>query len=153
MLVTKLNKVDEDCDGHNNDDVVQTSEEDNTDGQFSDAQSSMEEQSPDTDEITGTKLAKSKKTLKRKRRATDPSHFSATLNALLNTDAPSSLPLSLQPSVARKRTDEKSEQKARQILQIKRKEKEDKRRIQDVIGGWGGEGERYLRKVAQRGGK
>ena len=33
-----------------------------------------------------------------------------------------------------------------------RKEKEEKGRIKDVIGGWGGESERALRKVAQRGG-
>ena len=32
------------------------------------------------------------------------------------------------------------------------KEKEEKGRIKDVIGGWGGESERALRKVAQRGG-
>lgn len=108
----------------------------------------------DTDnEITGTKIKKSKKTLKRKRRATEPSRFGATLQFLLDTDAPSTQPLSLKPSVARQRNDEKLELKAKKVLQIEKKEKEDKGRVTDVIGGWGGESERALRKVAQRGGK
>jgi len=38
-------------------------------------------------------------------------------------------------------------------VHVERKEKEDKNRIRDVIGGWGGESERALRKVAQRGGE
>jgi hypothetical protein len=108
----------------------------------------------DTDnEITGTKFTKSKKTLKRKRRATEPSRFGATLQFLLDTDAPSTQPLSLKPSVARQRNDEKLELKAKKVLQIEKKDKEDKGRVTDVIGGWGGESERALRKVAQRGGK
>lgn len=111
------------------------------------------ESSPDTeDEIAGAKRAKSKKTLKRKRRATDATHFGAALQSLLNTDAPSTLPLSLKPSVARRKNDEKLEAKGKKVLQIERKEKEEKGRIKDVIGGWGGESERALRKVAQRGG-
>ncbi|KAL1951563.1 hypothetical protein VTO73DRAFT_712 [Trametes versicolor] len=106
---------------------------------------------PDTDdEIAGSKLVKSKKTLKRKRRATDAVNFGATLQSLLTTDAPEA-PLSLKPSVARKRKEEKLEAKGKQVLQVERKEKEDKGHITDVIGGWGGEGERALRKVAQRG--
>jgi hypothetical protein len=112
--------------------------------------------SPDTaDEIAGAnnKIAKSKKTLKRKRRATEPSTFGAALQSLLDTEAPSALPLSLKPSVARQRNDEKLELRAKKVLQLEKKEKEDKGRITDVIGGWGGESERTLRKVAQRGGK
>lgn len=109
--------------------------------------------SPDTeDEIAGAKGAKSKKTMKRKRRATEPSRFGATLQYLLHTETPSALPLSLKPSLARKRNDEKLELKAKKVLQVEKKEKEDKGRITDVIGGWGGESERALRKVAQRGG-
>jgi hypothetical protein len=109
--------------------------------------------SPDTgDEIADAKRLKSKKTLKRKRRATEPGHFGATLQSLLSTDAPSALPLSLKPSLARNKNDEKLQLRARKKLQLERKEKEDKGRIRDVIGGWGGEGERALRKVAQRGG-
>lgn len=108
---------------------------------------------PDTDdEIAEGKLSKSKKTLKRKRRATDATHFGATLQSLLSTDAPSAQPLSLKPSIARKRNDERLEARGKRVLQIERKEKEEKGRIKDVIGGWGGEGERALRKVAQRGG-
>ena len=107
---------------------------------------------PDTeDEIAEAKLAKSKKTLKRKRRATDAVNFGATLQSLLTTNAPEA-PLSLKPSVAKKRREEKLEAKGKQVLQIERKEKEDRGRITDVIGGWGGESERALRKVAQRGG-
>ncbi|KAM5530612.1 hypothetical protein V8D89_015730 [Ganoderma adspersum] len=106
---------------------------------------------PDTeDEIADAKLAKSKKTLKRKRRATDAVNFGATLQSLLSTDAPAA-PLSLKPSVAKKRKEEKLEAKGKHVLQIEKKEKEDKGRITDVIGGWGGESERALRKVAQRG--
>jgi hypothetical protein len=123
------------------------------DGSEGDSGSDGEESSQDTEnEIAAAKWTKSKKTLKRKRRATEPSHFGATLQSLLNTDAPSALPLSLKPGVARKRNDAQLESKARKALQIEKKEKEDNRRIRDVIGGWGGESERALRKVAQRGG-
>ncbi|KAF8481264.1 Rrp15p-domain-containing protein [Russula ochroleuca] len=109
-------------------------------------------QSPDTeDEIAGARLTKSKKTLKRKHRATDPSNFGASLQTLLKTDAPSGLPLSLKPSAARRHNDEKLELKAKKLLKGERKSKEEVGRIRDVIGGWGGEGERTLRKVAQRG--
>ena len=112
-----------------------------------------QDDSPDTeDEIAAAKTSKSRKTLKRKRRATDPSSFGATLNALLSTDAPSSLPLSLKPSAARKRNEEKQELKAQKAQRTEKKEREDKGHISDVIGGWGGENERVLRKVAQRGG-
>ncbi|KAJ7293496.1 Rrp15p-domain-containing protein [Mycena rebaudengoi] len=79
------------------------------------------------------------------------STFGATLQSLLQTDAPSTLPLSLKPSVGRKRNDEKLELRAKKVLQVEKKDKEDKGRIVDVIGGWGGESERALRKVAQRG--
>ena len=109
--------------------------------------------SPDTeDEIAEAKRAKSKKTSKRKRRATDANHFGAALQTLLSTDAPSSLPLSLKPSIARKRNDERLESKGKKVLEVEKKEREEKGRIRDVIGGWGGESERALRKVAQRGG-
>jgi hypothetical protein len=111
-------------------------------------------QSPDTeDEIAEARLTKSKKTLKRKHRATDPSNFGATLQSLLKTDAPSGVPLSLKPSVARRQHDEKLELKAKKLLKGERKSKEEVGRIRDVIGGWGVESERSLRKVAQRGGE
>lgn len=111
-------------------------------------------QSPDTeDEIAEARPAKSKKTLKRKHRATDPSNFGATLQSLLETDAPSGLPLSLKPSAARRRNDEKTELKAKKLLKGEKKSREEVGRIKDVIGGWGAEGERTLRKVAQRGGE
>jgi len=114
---------------------------------------SSEDDPPDTeDDIAAAKASKSKKTLKRKRRATDPSSFGATLSALLSTNAPSSLPLSLKPSAARKRNEEKQELKVKKAQRIEKKEREDKGHISDVIGGWGGESERALRKVAQRGG-
>lgn len=104
------------------------------------------------DEMAEVKRAKSKKTLKRKHRATDANRFGAALQTLLSTDAPSNLPLSLKPSIARKRNDDKLESKGKKVLEVEKKEKEEKGRIQDVIGGWGGESERALRKVAQRGG-
>lgn len=109
--------------------------------------------SADTEEeIENAKQKKSSKTLKRKHRATDATRFGATLQHLLGTNAPSNLPLSLKPSVARKHNEEKLETKGRKVLLVERKEKEEKGRIKDVIGGWGGESERALRKVAQRGG-
>ncbi|KAF7339537.1 hypothetical protein MSAN_02168200 [Mycena sanguinolenta] len=101
--------------------------------------------------IEDMKPQKSRQTKKRKIRAAAPSAFGATLQSLLNTDAPSTLPLSLKPSITRKRNDEKLEMRAKKVLQVERKEKEDKGRITDVIGGWGVENERALRKVAQRG--
>lgn len=108
---------------------------------------------PDTaDEIDNLKKVKSKNTSKRKIRATAPSKFGTTLQSLLNTNAPSTLPLSLKPSIARKHHDERLEKRARKVLQVEKKELEDKGRIRDVIGGWGVESERGLRKVAQRGG-
>ncbi|KAG1749910.1 Rrp15p-domain-containing protein [Suillus paluster] len=116
------------------------------------AASSDDDDSPDTDaEIADARITKSKKTLKRKRRATEPSQFGATLQSLLDTVAPSELPLSLKPSIARQKNGAKLESKAHKVLQIEKKEKADKGRIRDVIGGWGGESERSLRKVAQRG--
>lgn len=112
------------------------------------------ESSPDTeDEIADSKRTKSKKTLKRKRRATDAVHFGATLQSLLSTDTPSTLPLSLKPSIGRRRNDEKLDAKGKKLLHVERKDKEERGRIKDVIGGWGGESERGLRKVAQRGGQ
>lgn len=106
------------------------------------------------DEISeAQKRLKSKKTQKRKRRATSPSHFGATLQTLLNTTTPTSQPLSLKPSVAKKRNDDILEVKAKKLLEGEKKGKEEKNHITDVIGGWGGESERSLRKVAQRGGK
>ncbi|ETW87396.1 hypothetical protein HETIRDRAFT_242034, partial [Heterobasidion irregulare TC 32-1] len=108
--------------------------------------------SPDTDhELANPSRPKSKKTQKRKYRATDTTNFGATLQSLLSTDAPSALPLSLKPSVSRRQNDAKLELKARRVLKSEKKDKEDKGRVTDVIGGWGGETERALRKVAQRG--
>ncbi|KAF8922639.1 Rrp15p-domain-containing protein [Mucidula mucida] len=110
-----------------------------------------EDVSGDEEEILNLKPTKSQQTKKRKIRATGTSNFGATLQSLLSTEAPTDLPLSLKPSLARRRNDEKLESKAKKVLQLERKEKEDKNRITDVIGGWGGESERALRKVAQRG--
>ncbi|KAI0094927.1 Rrp15p-domain-containing protein [Irpex rosettiformis] len=108
--------------------------------------------SPDTDDgIAEGMRSKSRKTQKRKRRATDATSFGSALQSLLSTNAPSALPLSLKPSIARQRNDEKLEAKGKKIIQVERKEKEEKGRVKDVIGGWGGESERALRKVAQRG--
>ncbi|KAJ3790903.1 Rrp15p-domain-containing protein [Lentinula aff. detonsa] len=123
--------------------LSENSEEESIDGQ--------DEMTDSADEIDGMKPQKSRQTKKRKIRATHASAFGATLQSLLNTKVPSSAPLSLKPSIARKRNDEKLEMKAKKVLQVEKKEKEDKGRITDVIGGWGGESERALRKVAQRG--
>ena len=153
MLPTKRQKLEKNSD---DDEIAsQSSDANGLEEEYSDDdQMSSEGSSPDTeDEIAAAKTNKSKKTLKRKRRATDPPSFGVTLNALLNTNAPSSLPLSLKPSAARKRNKEKQELKARKAQRIEKKEREDKGHISDVIGGWGGESERALKKVAQRGGR
>ena len=125
-------------------------------GNFSESSSDDREDeeigSDGDEEIQDLKLQKSRQTSKRKLRATGSSKFGATLQSLLDTNTPSTLPLSLKPSIARKRNDEKLELRAKKVLQIEKREKEDKARIKDVIGGWGGESERALRKVAQRGG-
>ncbi|KAJ7900258.1 hypothetical protein B0H14DRAFT_2672978 [Mycena olivaceomarginata] len=130
-------------DSRDDDDERQSNASDDDSGGFSGSDSGSDEQ------IEGLKPQKSKQTKKRKIRAAAPSAFGATLQSLLNTDAPSTLPLSLKPSVTRKRNDEKLEMRAKKVLQVERKEKEDKGRITDVIGGWGGEGERALRKQSQ----
>lgn len=150
----KVSDDDELASQHDDDALLEEDSAEEYSSSEGDSGSDGEDNSPDTeDEIEVAKRMKSKKTLKRKRRATEPSHFGATLQSLLNTDTPSALPLSLKPGVARKRNDEQMESKARKVLQVEKKDKEDKRRMRDVIGGWGGESERVLRKVAQRGGK
>ncbi|KAG8763795.1 hypothetical protein FRC11_012371 [Ceratobasidium sp. 423] len=112
--------------------------------------------STDTEtEISRAQNAKSKKTLKRKRRAASPTAFGGTLEALLATSVPSNVqpgaPLALKPGIARRKNDEKLELKAKRVLETERKEREEKGRVQDVIGGWDNQNERSLRKVAQRG--
>ena len=156
MPPTKRQKLEKNSDVDSDDDEVasQSSDANQGDPLSDEDQMPSEDDSPDTeDEIATARVSKSKKTLKRKRRATDPSNFGATLNALLSTNAPSSLPLSLKPSNARRRNEEKQELKAQKAQRIEKKEREDKGHISDVIGGWGGESERALRKVAQRGGR
>jgi len=111
------------------------------------------EQASEDEEIENLKPQKSRSTSKRKIRATTNTKFGATLEHLLSTETPSCLPLSLKPSIARKRNDDRLELRAKRVLQMERKEKEDRARIKDVIEGWGGESERALRKVAQRGGE
>ena len=125
--------------------------------------------------------------LERKRRATSPSTFGSLLTNLLSTDAStskhapapdassskkskksksnselqSSNILSLAPSIKKTISARQLETRARKVLLVSRQEKEDKGRVKDVIGGWGGredgvggqEWERSLRKVAQKGGQ
>jgi hypothetical protein len=124
----------------------------NLSGGDSDASVDSDSSSSTTAGIAEAKAQKSRQTSKRKIRATGTSTFGATLQSLLETEAPSAQPLSLKPSISRKKNDEKLAQRAKKVLQIERKQKEDVGRIKDVIGGWGGESERALRKVAQRGG-
>ncbi|THV07696.1 hypothetical protein K435DRAFT_959761 [Dendrothele bispora CBS 962.96] len=121
-------------------------------GSTSGSENDTDDESYDSaDEIAEMKPQKSRQTKKRKLRATGSTAFGTTLQSLLNTQTSSNLPLSLKPSVTRKLNDEKLEAKAKRVLQIERKEKEDKGRVTDIIGGWGNESERALRKVAQRG--
>lgn len=116
-------------------------------------QSSAEEEEFNTDEeITSMKQQKSKKTLKRKRRATDSTNFGATLQSILGTDVPATGPLTLKPSSLRKRNDQLLESRAKRAMQVEKREGEEKGHVTDIIGGWGTENERALRKVAQRGG-
>lgn len=137
---------DESQDEHDADGEVSEDEESVVDGSASGSEADSQ------DELEGLKRQKSQQTKKRKIRASKKEVFGTVLQALLVTDAPSALPLSLKPSIARRHNDEKLEQRAKKMLQVEKKEKEDRGRISDVIGGWGGESERALRKVAQRGG-
>lgn len=120
-----------------------------------DEDGSVASSSPDTDtEIALAKVAKkSKKTAKRKLRATSPSQFGQTLETLLNTSAPGEVPLSLKPSIGKKRNEQKLDVRTQKAVEREKKEHEEIGRVRDVIGGWGGENERALRKVAQRGGE
>ena len=103
--------------------------------------------------------------IERKRRAVQASAFGQALTSLLETNTPSTKTsgasatksrgshlLALKPSIGRKQNDERLENKARKQLAGEKKEHEDTGRIRDIIGGWGGESEHSLRKVAQRGG-
>ena len=124
MPSSKRQKISDDeiSDEENDEKTLSASEEDKY---SSDAGSSSAASEPDTeDEIADAKLAKSKKTLKRKRRATSPSHFGAALESLLNTNAPSAAPLALKPSVTKRRADEALEIKAKKLLEGEKKEKE-----------------------------
>jgi hypothetical protein len=134
-------------------DTEEHSENDSPSGSESGSDPSSSELDTET-ELAQTHVAKSRKTLKRKRRATSPSRFGAALESLLDTHAPDGVPapLSLKPGVARRQKEEKLERGARKVLEGEKKEREEKGRVRDVIGGWGVEGERALRKVAQRGG-
>jgi hypothetical protein len=125
------------------------------------SESGSETSSLDTEaeiEISQRRKKKSKKTAKRKIRATSPSQFGNTLEALLNTSVPTTstataVPLALKPSVQRRIKERKDEYRTKKTVETERKEHEEVGRIMDVIGGWGGESERALRKVAQRGGE
>lgn len=143
--------------GH--DESMNNSEDDNRDvmsiegSENSQSPHNSEMDSPDTEEeIAFSKMKKSKKTAKRKIRATSPTQFGSTLETLLGTSVPSSAPLALKPSIQRKRKNEKQDVVMRRTLESQKKEHEEMGRVTDVIGGWGGENERSLRKVAQRGG-
>ncbi|KAI0348367.1 hypothetical protein BDW22DRAFT_1350554 [Trametopsis cervina] len=156
MPPSKRQKRDTEDDDEVLNEEVNTSEGENEEGSNVEFESEPESDgnaSADTDDeiAEAQQGGKSKKTLKRKHRATHAAKFGSALQSLLSTETPSALPLSLKPSIARKRNDEKLETKGKKIIQVERKEREEKGRVKDLIGGWGGEGERALRKVAQRG--
>lgn len=159
MPSTKRQKLSTDACNNSEESDAGSSHEQEFNDRESDIQDSSDEDASDAESLlTEDEIAeaqrptKSLKTQKRKRRATSPSRFGSTLQSLLNTNAPSNLPLSLKPSVAKRRTDEILEGKAKKLLEGEKKEREEKNHIADVIGGWGAERERSLRKVAQRGG-
>jgi hypothetical protein len=118
-----------------------------------DSDSEMNSSTDTDEEIALSKMKKSKKTAKRKIRATSPTQFGSTLEALLGTSAPSAAPLALKSGMHRRMKNDRKDVKAKRELESQRKEHEEVGRVTDVIGGWGGENERALRKVAQRGGK
>ncbi|KAG8858753.1 hypothetical protein FRB96_004890 [Tulasnella sp. 330] len=107
--------------------------------------------SMDTDTEIALTHGKSKKTVKRKRRAVSPTPFGQALTTLLGTSTKTTQPLALLPEIAKRKNEDKLEMRAHRLLQVERKERDDRGRVKDVIGGWGGESERALRKVAQRG--
>ena len=111
---------------------------------------SSTEESALESEVNGlTHVAKLRKTLKCKWQATSPSWFGVGLEALLETALGMPAPLSLKPGLGRRQKEEKLECGARKLLEGE-KEREEKGRIRDVIGGWGIKGECALQKVAQR---
>jgi hypothetical protein len=123
-------------------------------GEASGSGSGGSDSEPDTgDEIAALKAGKSKQTAKRKRRAVSPSRFGSQLQVLLGTQVPTEQPLALKPDVAHRRAQDRKKVQDRRDADVKRKEKEERNRLTDVIGGWGGENERALRKIAQRGGE
>lgn len=89
----------------------------------------------------------------RKRRAVSPTPFGQALTTLLGTSTKTTQPLALLPEIAKRKNEGKLEMRAHRLLQVERKERDDRGRVKDVIGGWGGESERASRKVAQRGGR
>lgn len=167
MPPTKKRRLNEDTiispvgtgESHEDVEMEQANEPDMSEHSSSDGEESpisgSEASSPDTEaEIEMAHMKKkSKKTAKRKIRATSPTQFGSTLEALLNTSVPTAGPLALKPSVQRRRKEKKDEYRSKKTLEIEKKEHEELGRITDVIGGWGGESERALRKIAQRGGK
>lgn len=155
MPPQKRQKVDQGGEGDEGDEEVNEAI-DEVDGEESETSGSDGASSTDTEtEIAQRKAEKSRKTLKRKRRATSPSRFGVALESLLSTSGPAGVaaPLSLKPGVGRRQKEEKLERGARRVLEGEKREREEKGRVKEVIGGWGVEGERALRKVAQRGGE
>jgi len=95
--------------------------------------------------------SKSKKTLKRKLRATSPAHFGEILDELLAGQPNGDIPLSLPRRFERQREKEREDIQLRKVQGQAKQDAEELGRITDIIGGWGVENERALRKVAQRG--
>jgi hypothetical protein len=146
-------KVQDDADSHHSDSGIS--------GHMNDADGSEAENTADEDAMSGTDtddeiaagaLTKSKKTQKRRLRATSPSRFGATLTQLLDGGSAPVASLTLKSRHDSKRREDKEQQRAKRTRDVLKVEVEEKGRIVDVIGGWGGENERVLRKVAQRGG-
>ncbi|PWN38148.1 uncharacterized protein FA14DRAFT_159862 [Meira miltonrushii] len=158
----RTNRRDDAEDGDTEADEDITDEGEEADG------SEMEEEMDTDDELTASKLGKSKKTAKRKRRATSPSSFGATLQGLLgNADeeeadeeegsdgeagpskktlsapVPVGQPaiLSLAPHIRRGAQSSRLNEKAARLALAAKRKREDRARVTDVIGGWGAPGE------------
>ena len=85
--------------------------------------SSTEESALESEADRLTHVAKSWKTLKRKRRATSPSRFGTGLEVLLETASGMPAPSSLKPGLGRQQKEEKLECGARKLLEGEKKER------------------------------
>ncbi|UZJ51336.1 hypothetical protein CBS101457_000656 [Exobasidium rhododendri] len=126
-----------------------------------DEEADVESEADTDDELAAARNGKSKKTAKRKRRATSPSTFGAALEGLLgkadeekaDDDGSEEMKsstlqgkgqstiLSLAPHIRRSAQSSRLNEKASRLAVEAKKKREERARVKDVIGGWGAPGQ------------